>query len=752
MSRIAQLAVTLLCLMSLPTLAERITVSPEGPLTVQQAIDQAQPGDTVFLKPGIYRERVKFTRSGQHGKPITLEGEDGAVLDGSDPITLDWQPAFDIGPGVYRADAAWKPYHFVANDKTLTSLRWDRVTRKARNEAWKWPAIFRDGPEGRTLKGVGGLILHRDATKDIIVRFHGDLDPTNMTWHAAPKQAVVHIENVDRIVIRNLTIRHGWYGVNVSNSMGVVVEHCQVGPTHHGIWLGTNSDRATVRFNKITQQPWSVTGPTPNQARENWTNWIAHKRGGHWDSFGIELYKTAGGHRVHDNFIHDHWGGIESKGEGDHNRGSEIHHNRIINISDDALEPTLAVGDTRWHNNRIENAICGFRIKHVTVGPVFAYHNIFLRCTEDFRNYGEKKLKPVEVYVYHNTSTARRAAYVSNKVHGIGTPNYYYLNNLFYAGKWWHNSGKSVDPNWHGAGNVFVPRTYDEAWMAQKQFAHSLGIDVQSKWIDDGNPGFADAAKDNLALTHDSPARDAAIDISTIVKRPLPGLEAGTMTDAGALQFGQSMPIVPRPADQVDFPPAGSWPDVHATRRTVTIAKAKPKPVEKPPVAATELQDLTGLTNLLSNGDFSQAQDNGFPAGWGWGSKRLSHQVSIDTDNTPIGVTHALRVVINGTAGRSQGAIAQRVSIKPNTKYALAAQMRSDINKAAMLQVKLFKAGKEVRRVSSKWSSKQWLPSQVMFDSGDADTIAVLCRFKQSAQAQGSKVHFAALKLAELQR
>lgn len=43
--------------------------------TISQAAEKAQPGDTVLVGAGIYRERVAPPRGGEPGKPITYRGE-----------------------------------------------------------------------------------------------------------------------------------------------------------------------------------------------------------------------------------------------------------------------------------------------------------------------------------------------------------------------------------------------------------------------------------------------------------------------------------------------------------------------------------------------------------------------------------------------------------------------------------------------------------------------------------------------------
>jgi pectin methylesterase-like acyl-CoA thioesterase len=45
--------------------------------TIQKAADVVQPGDTVIVKAGTYRERVTMKTSGMAGKPITFQGGAG---------------------------------------------------------------------------------------------------------------------------------------------------------------------------------------------------------------------------------------------------------------------------------------------------------------------------------------------------------------------------------------------------------------------------------------------------------------------------------------------------------------------------------------------------------------------------------------------------------------------------------------------------------------------------------------------------
>jgi hypothetical protein len=78
-----------------------LTVDPHGEIkTTAAAVKMARPGDTILLTPGVYKESIVFhDRSGEYGKPITIDGQ-GSTLDGSDTQDLStWE---NIGNDLYR--------------------------------------------------------------------------------------------------------------------------------------------------------------------------------------------------------------------------------------------------------------------------------------------------------------------------------------------------------------------------------------------------------------------------------------------------------------------------------------------------------------------------------------------------------------------------------------------------------------------------------------------------------------------------
>src|SRR6185312_17052188 len=60
--------------------------------TIQHAANLAQPGDTVFIRGGTYRETVVPAHSGMAGAPIVFEPyqNEKVLIDGADPVTGGW--------------------------------------------------------------------------------------------------------------------------------------------------------------------------------------------------------------------------------------------------------------------------------------------------------------------------------------------------------------------------------------------------------------------------------------------------------------------------------------------------------------------------------------------------------------------------------------------------------------------------------------------------------------------------------------
>ncbi|HND53125.1 MAG TPA: hypothetical protein PLV92_12030, partial [Pirellulaceae bacterium] len=95
--------------------------------TLAHAMRKLEPGDTLYLREGVYHERIAPTRSGMPDRPITIRSFPGelAVIDGGVSDFLDrpadsWEPYPAGAPGEYvstrsfaSADARAIPQHFL---------------------------------------------------------------------------------------------------------------------------------------------------------------------------------------------------------------------------------------------------------------------------------------------------------------------------------------------------------------------------------------------------------------------------------------------------------------------------------------------------------------------------------------------------------------------------------------------------------------------------------------------------------------
>lgn len=116
----ACVSVVLLTLSSAVPAQARILHVCKGPLpgvagdslfnTIDEAVRQLTPGDTVLIHGGVYRERVTIEQSGTPDRPIMLRAAEGehVVLTGADQIT-DWQRVSEQ-EHIYATD--W-PHRFV---------------------------------------------------------------------------------------------------------------------------------------------------------------------------------------------------------------------------------------------------------------------------------------------------------------------------------------------------------------------------------------------------------------------------------------------------------------------------------------------------------------------------------------------------------------------------------------------------------------------------------------------------------------
>ena len=547
---------------------------------IQSGLDKAMPGDTVELAPGVYYERVSFPRSGEYKKPIRLNGPRSAIIDGSERFTQKWEKCPEYGRLAWKTQVPKCFFSFkmpsglvIAKEGLIIQLFERRITQPPngivkieRDTIWEKKHLMLYGIGKTKWEFIRALAMYRQKEQDLVVAFGDGRDVSKEEIILTPPIPAVQIKNVDRCAVSGITIRHAWRGVSIINSLGSTVENCRILRSDFGVEMTGKSERCTVRFCDISLDPIFRCNPG---IMGSWDAWRGHKFGGFWDRIGINMLYTTGGHHIHDNYIHNHWGGIQDIGNPGQNLCLNVHNNRIDEIEDDGLEPDGGEEYSTWHHNFVTRSRCGFRIKCIRKGPLFAYANIFRDNIEDFRNFGTTGLAKADVFIYHNTSNTKAAINNNAVPKYIGTPNYHYYNNIFLCD--YIFSGTYAMPDWHDAGNIYLKRKNNPMWKTVMEKVFKSGFKSESKFLEKGNIAFAAPEKDNFAISENSIAAKAGIDLKQF---NLPGTDEFSSRDAGAIPVGKTMFKVYRNPSEVEHLPAGCWPEP-GTKLTLPIHYAQ---------------------------------------------------------------------------------------------------------------------------------------------------------------------------------
>jgi hypothetical protein len=154
---------------------------------------------------------------------------------------------------------------------------------------------------------------------------------------------------------------------------------------------------------------------------------------------------------------------------------------------------------------------------------------------------------------------------------------------------------------------------------------------------------------------------------------------------------------------------------------------------------ATAQSDQVPTRNLVRNGGFAESE-HGEPAQWWLDGKQ---QVAVDDSG-------ALRVDILVAADNNHyGEIRQTIPVEPNTRYRVEGRIKGTAREIAFIQVKRREGGEELERIKTAWNANDWTDVQKTFNSGLADNVQVLCRYRQQDEHVGETVWFDVVLLRE---
>jgi hypothetical protein len=298
--------------------AQEIVLQPDptGAPVIANAIRDAAPGATIRLRKGIYREYVSIT------KPLTLAGDEGAVIDPSQPLRPHWELAPSYGPGVYRAEVERKPSTLFIDGRVFAEVNSERKETSSDEGPWFWKTLLAKGPPRAGFRYIRGLWLYRRDEYAIFVHLENDADAAMHNWTAVwERTPAVTLRQSKGASLFGVTLAHAYVGAAILDGcVGCSVIRCMVGQwDKDGVMVRNGAEESLVEANDIFRDSYEsltpITVPASNGgyqiSREWYEVWQIHKTAGIYDRVGISLTLSGAKNRIHANHIHDVFDGID---------------------------------------------------------------------------------------------------------------------------------------------------------------------------------------------------------------------------------------------------------------------------------------------------------------------------------------------------------------------------------------------------------------------------------------------------------
>ena len=363
------------------------TCTPATPCALSTAIDQAQVGDAVVLRGGVYYQgEFNLPRSGAAGAPIVFRSYPGetAILDGGDPATFTWA---SLGGGVYRATVNAPDAHLVKTDGQRLYPYQSLADLQALN--WGLPGFYANGT-------------------DVYVRLAGNADPNAAAMVVSRYNHAFYISQ-NFIYFSGLTFRHYGQGdyakaLYFNNASDNLVQGCTFEIDDLGIGLKNDASRNVIEGNTFFDTVF------------NWP-WDAVKAGSGLETGGVRFYSPVSGRGniIRNNTFHDYFDGFGACPEataGETNE-TDVYGNLVYRAGDDGMETDGTCSNVRIWGNTFHDVLSGISLAPVYTGPVYALRNVIYRTGAGNNNYPGLAFKfnsgydaSGPMFLFHNTADA----------------------------------------------------------------------------------------------------------------------------------------------------------------------------------------------------------------------------------------------------------------------------------------------------------------------------------------------------------
>lgn len=384
--------------------------------TINHALKNLSPGDTLYLRGGTYYENVYCAVAGRPDAPVTVRSFPGelAVIDGGIPEFQEspaeaWAPAPGGAAGEYRSARPYKNVRDVVGmfGDSFVGLQtyWHAADLRAGNEllildkgvarpVYCGPGLWYDKQTGF----VHARLAHTHVDAPSIANYAGETDPRELPLIVAPFNSVpLLVDQAMHVRFQDLVVRGGGHrSVVLQFGVDLAFENVTVYAGTYGIWSkGTGPLKMTDCAVYGMIPPWSFWDDnalhtyTPDGydpfvaaapgAGRNIARLPTHALLVTEGSFEFEVFYYPYNHDwevARCEFAHGH-DGVYLSG-----RRIRFHHNLVDDNQDDAIylsSPTPYISDdVRVYQNLVRQCMTPFGA-HARGGPggeLFIYRNV----------------------------------------------------------------------------------------------------------------------------------------------------------------------------------------------------------------------------------------------------------------------------------------------------------------------------------------------------------------------------------------
>ncbi|MBI4024980.1 MAG: right-handed parallel beta-helix repeat-containing protein [Verrucomicrobia bacterium] len=421
--------------------------------TINYAAKKLKPGDTLYLRGGIYREHLAIEKTGAPDRPIIIRGYPGelAILDGGlreffeNPATA-WEPTTDGAKGEFRSTRAYPDLRSTESNHahvhgnfgdSMAPLHGYRnlVDLRSDNEFW----TITNKMDAETGVACGPGLWYDPASESIHIRlahtnwpflepahqYRGETDPRKLPLiiSGGLDGNRVQIKNCRHLHLQDLVIR-GCHpvAIEVSQSKDLSLDRLTVYGCHHPINI------TTTRNLKIQDCAFrGIAGPWSSRSHLKYRG----VEGGLFTAYGAE--GNADFEISYSEFT-DSCDGL-FMGQ---IKNCKFHHNYVDNCSDDGFnlsanwtpEENTAYGNIQIYQNLLSRCLTMFAFggkregnKARTGSGVYIFRNVIDQRAPVFSGPSKDKEGIAEAMRY-------RGQMMGDHGHGLWEPVLFYQNTL----------------------------------------------------------------------------------------------------------------------------------------------------------------------------------------------------------------------------------------------------------------------------------------------------------------------------------